>query len=60
MTTELCDDELGSPGIDLIKAFFPEKRRVVTTESNDGDIAGPRSIVIKRDPRITWRFNQIQ
>ena len=57
VTNELCDNELGSRGVELIKAFFPEKRRVVTSESHEDVIAGPRTIVIRRDPRITWRFS---
>ena len=60
VTDELCDDELDARRIEFIESFFPEKKRLVTIESNDSDIAGPRKIVIKRDPRITWRFFQIQ
>ncbi len=59
VTNELCDDELGSRAIELINAFFPDKRRVMTSESHEVDIAGPRTIVIKRDPRVTFRL-QIQ
>ena len=54
VTTELCDDELGARGTELIDAFFPEKKCVV--DISDGDIAGPRTVTIKRDPRITYRF----